>query len=70
MLEVFKNLVGITGWFADFVRELDCGVAMGRGHQPVVESSQKVRLTSRVQRSAVCRRWVARRETRAWRGGK
>ncbi len=70
MLEVFRKLVGVVGWFAGLVREVDRGIVVGRGYEPVVENTQKVRYTPQVHRGADCGRRVARRETRARRGGK
>ncbi len=42
---VFGRLVGVLGWIAGFVREVDRGIAVGRGYVPV---SKNVRLARRV----------------------
>lgn len=66
---MFRKLVGVMEWFAGFVREVGCGIVVGRGHEPVGENSQKVHCTSQVQRGAGCGQRVARGETHAQRGG-
>ena len=42
---VFGRLVGVLGWITDFVREVDRGIAVGRGYAPV---GKNVRLARRV----------------------
>ena len=45
MAGVFGRLVGVLGWITDFVREVDRGIAVGRGYAPV---GKNVRLARRV----------------------
>jgi hypothetical protein len=52
--EVFGRLAGISKWFIGFLREVDRGIAVGRGYAPVGKKTTGMRRPSRVHRGAAC----------------
>ena len=50
------KLAGITEWFLGFVREVDRGIAVGRGYAPVRKKTKGMRRAARVRRGAGCGR--------------
>jgi hypothetical protein len=74
--EVFGKLAGIAEWFIGFVREVDRGIAVGRGYAPVGKKTTGIRRASRVRLGAGCGRrrsggwirnhWAGRRGAGGW----
>jgi hypothetical protein len=56
---VFGKLAGITEWLIGFVREVDRGIAVGRGYAPVGKKTIVMRRASRIRRGAGCGRRVS-----------
>ncbi len=59
------KLAAVTDWFVGFVREVDRGIAVGRGHEPVEKNSRMVRNASRIHRGACSGFRMAREDARA-----
>ena len=70
MSEVFRKLVAVTGWFAGFVREVDRGIAVGRGYEAVGRNIGRVRRAPRDHRGAGYEPRAARERVRAHRVGR
>jgi hypothetical protein len=67
--EVFGKLAGITEWFVGFVREVDRGIAVGRGYAPVGKKTTGMRRASCVRRGAGCGRRASGGRIRNHRAG-
>lgn len=65
MSEVLRKLAAVTDWFVGFVREVDRGIAGGRGYEPVETNGQMVCRASRVRRGAGSGFRMARKDARA-----
>ena len=61
----FGRLVDVLGWIAGFVREVDRGIAVGRGYAPVEKNGRMARDASRVRRGACSGFRIAREDARA-----
>src|SRR4028118_807815 len=64
MSGAIRKLVGIAGWFVRFAREVDRGIAVGRGYAPVGKNVVGAR------HSVHARRWAARGARAAGGGGR
>ncbi len=64
MSEMFGEIVAVAGWFAGFVREMDRGLAVGHGNEPVGQSDPSVHHGSRGLRDASYGRPVAGKNVR------
>jgi hypothetical protein len=53
---VYRKLARIMEWFIGFVREVDRGIAVGRGYAPVGKRTRGMRRASRVRRGVGCGR--------------
>ena len=70
MSEVFRKLARITEWFIGFVREVDRGIAVGRGYAPVGKRTTGIRRAARVRRGAGCGRRTLGGRVRNHRAGR
>lgn len=66
----FRKLVGIAGWVVRFAREVDRGIAMGRGYAPVGKNTRKRRCASRTCGAAGRGERAARGRVLAHRAGR
>ncbi len=65
-----RKLVGIAGWFVLFAREVDRGIAVGRGYAPVGKNVVGARHSVRARRGAARGPRASRGRVRAHREGR
>ena len=70
MSAAIRKLVGIAGWFVRFAREVDRGIAVGRGYAPVGKNVVGVRHSVRARRDAARGPRASRGRVRAHRVGR
>ena len=70
MPEMFRRITTATEWFVGFVREVNHGIAVGRGYAPVGKSIWRGRGASRTCGAAERAERTARGRMRAHRAGR
>ena len=70
MSGAIRKLVGIARWFVRFAREVDRGIAVGRGYAPVGKNVVGARHSVRARRRAARGPRASRGRVRANRAGR
>ena len=70
MPEIFRRITAATEWFVGFVREVNHGIAVGRGYAPVGKHTRRGRGAPRTCEAAERGERTARGRMRAHRAGR